>query len=302
MNDTLRDAVRRYTETYADPAGVARAPIRGLSLIRATRPSGIDYAISRPVACLVLQGVKRVSMGAQNFTFTAGDSLLITSDVPTVSQVTQASATEPYLSLIFDLDLATIAELAIEMKLAPTPHGAPIANEPSDEEVADAALRLMRLIERPAALPVLQTQALREMHYWLLVGKHGPVIRQLGWPESHAQRISRAVAMLRADFARPLPMERLADAAGMSLSSFYKRFRLATSLSPLQFQKQLRLIEARRLMLSEAMSASSAAFAVGYESVQQFSRECRRMFGLPPAQDADATRGADEHATSVSTS
>ncbi|MCI3208701.1 MULTISPECIES: AraC family transcriptional regulator [Pandoraea] len=290
MNDTLLAAVRRYTETYADPTGVARPPVRGMSLIRAARPSGIDYAISRPVVCLVLQGSKRVAMGTQMLSFSAGDSLLITSDVPTVSQITHASASEPYLSLILDLDLSAIAELAMEMKLTPTPQNAHVQVEPSDEEVADAALRLLRLVERPAALPVLQPQAWREIHYWLLVGKHGPIIRQLGWPEGHAQRIARAVATLRAEFTRPIPMERLADIAGMSLSSFYKRFRLATSLSPLQFQKQLRLIEARRLMISEAMSASSAAFAVGYESVQQFTREYKRMFGLPPQQDADLTR------------
>lgn len=290
MNDTLLDAVRRYTETYADPAGVARPPVPGMTLISAVKPSGIDYAISRPVACLVLQGSKRVSMGTQMFEFSAGESLLITSDVPTVSQITQASAAAPYLSLVIDLDLSTIAELAIEMKLAQAPHGVPVRVEPSDDEVADAALRLMRLIERPAALPVLQSQALREFHYWLLVGKHGRAIRQLGWPESHTQRISRAVALLRAEFAQPLPMERLAEAAGMSLSSFYRRFRIATSLSPLQFQKQLRLIEARRLMISEAMPAGSAAFAVGYESVQQFSREYKRMFGLSPTRDADTTR------------
>ncbi|MGF6373517.1 transcriptional regulator GlxA family with amidase domain [Paraburkholderia sp. RAU6.4a] len=109
--------------------------------------------------------------------------------------------------------------------------------EPSDSEVADAVLRLMRLIERPTALPVLQVQLVREMHYWLLVGKHGSVIRQLGWPESHAQRVARAVALLRAEFTQSLPIERLASAAGMSSSSFYQHFRAATSLSPLQFQK-----------------------------------------------------------------
>lgn len=292
MNDELLDAVRRYAEAYAGPTGVAQTPIAGLTAIRASRPSGIDYAISRPLACLVLQGSKRVTMGKQTFDFSAGDSLLIASDVPTVSQITRASAAEPYFSLVLDLDLTVIAELAVEMKLGPVADAVPVRVEPSDSEVADAALRLMRLIERPTALPVLQAQLVREMHYWLLVGKHGSVIRQLGWPDSHAQRVARAVALLRTEFAQPLPIERLASAAGMSASSFYEHFRAATSLSPLQFQKQLRLIEARRLMVSEGVSASSAAFSVGYESVQQFTREYRRMFGLPPGKDTEATRNA----------
>ena len=131
----------------------------------------------------------------------------------------------------------------------------------------------------------------RELHYWLLAGRHGAALRRLGGSEGHAQRVSRAVAVLRAEFARPLPVERLAEAAGMSPSSFHAHFRAVTSLSPLQFQKQLRLIEARRLMLSESLPASRAAFAVGYESVPQFTREYGRMFGLPPVRDVEAARG-----------
>ena len=291
-HDTLRAAVSRYAQAHASPAGVAQTPIAGLAVIRATQPTGLDYAISRPLACLVLQGNKRVALGAHAFDFTAGDSLLITADVPTVSQITRASAEQPYFSLVLDLDLAVIAELALEMKLGPVGPGAPVRIEQTDAEVADAALRLMRLVERPAALPVLQAQLVREMHYWLLAGRHGQAIRQLGWPGSGARRIARAVALLRAEFSQPLPIERLAAAAGMSPSSFHQHFRAATSLSPLQFQKQLRLIEARRLMTAEGASASSAAFAVGYESVQQFTREYRRMFGLPPGKDAEAIRGA----------
>lgn len=271
---------------------MAQTPIPGLTIVRATRPSGLDYAISRPLVCLVLQGSKQVTLGRERFGFSAGDSLLITSDVPTVSQITRASAAEPYYSLVLDLDLPAIAELALDMKLAPVAQGSPLRVEPSDAEVADAALRLMRLVERPAALPILQASLLREMYYWLLVGKHGAMIRQLGSPQGHAQRIARAVTLLRTGFAQPLPVERLASAAGMSPSSFYQHFRAATSLSPRQFQKQLRLIEARRLMTSEGMSASRAAYSVGYESVQQFTREYRRMFGLPPGKDTEAIRGS----------
>jgi AraC-like DNA-binding protein len=290
MIDTLLNAVRRYVEAYADPTGLAQTPIPGLTTIRSTAPSGLVHAISRPLVCLVLQGNKQVAMGIETFAFKAGDSLLITADVPTVSQITRASVASPYLSLVLDLEPAVIADLTMQMREVPAADGAPVRVEPTDAEVADAALRLMRLLARPASVPVLHAQLVREMHYWLLAGRHGAAIRRLGWPEGHAQRVARAVAVLRAEFMRSLPVDRLAAAAGMSASSFHHHFRAVTSLSPKQFQKQLRLIEARRLMMSEGISASSAAFAVGYESVSQFTREYSRMFGLPPIKDAKAVR------------
>jgi len=287
---TLLDAVGRYARDHAGPTGTAQAPIPGLTIVRATAPSGLDYAISRPLACLVVQGSKHVAMGAEGFAFAAGDTLLIAADVPTVSQITRASVAAPYLSLVLELDPAVIADLVTQMSAVTGADLPPVRVEPTDAEVADAALRLMRLLDRPASVPVLQAQLVREMHYWLLAGRHGAAIRRLGWPDGHARRVARAVAVLRAEFARPLPVERLAAAAGMSPSSFHQHFRAVTSLSPLQFQKQLRLIEARRLMLAEGASAASAAFAVGYESVSQFTREYGRMFGLPPVRDAKAAR------------
>ncbi|TWG88156.1 AraC-like DNA-binding protein [Cupriavidus gilardii J11] len=292
MNTDLLEAVRRYTDAYADTAGLAQTPVPGLITIRATSPSGLLYTIPRPLVCLVLQGTKLVTIGSQTFTFEAGDSMLITADVPTTSQVTRASPEAPYLSLVLDLDPAVIADLAMQIGTSSAPGGVAVRSEPTDAEVADAALRLMRLLDRPEAVPVLHAQRVRELHYWLLMGRHGAAIRELGWPEGNARRVARAVAVLREEFTKPLPMERLAAVAGMSPSSFYQHFRAVTSLSPLQFQKQLRLIEARRLMLADGMTASHAAFAVGYESVPQFTREYRRMFGVPPARDVQGVRDA----------
>ena len=288
--NALLDAVRRYAEAHAGTHGLPQTPIPGLMIMHATAPSGLVHMISRPHVCLVVQGSKRVTTGARSFVFSAGDSLLITADVPIVSQVTRASPAAPYLALALELDHAVIAGLVAEIAAAPADDPVPIRVDPTDAEVADVALRLMRLLDRPAAVPVLQAQLVREMHYWLLSGKHGAAIRRLGGPDSHAQRIARAVAVLRAEFAHPLPVERLAAVAGMSASSFHQHFRAMTSLSPLQFQKQLRLIEARRLMLAEGASASSAAFTVGYESVPQFTREYGRMFGQPPVRDMKAGR------------
>jgi len=291
MTDLLK-AVRRYAEAQADAHGIAATPIPGLSLVRAAAASDLVYAISRPLVCLVLQGSKCVTLGKQDFPFTAGDSLLITADVPTVSQITRASIAAPYYSLVLELDPAVLADLAAEMKTARTTDLAPVRVDPTDADVADAALRLMRLLDRPEALPLLQRSLLREMHYWLLAGRHGAAIRNLAWPGGHAQRVARAVAILRAQYARPLRVEDLAAEAGMSPSSFHQHFRAVTSLSPLQFQKHLRLIEARRLMLTEGAQAASAAFAVGYESVSQFTREYHRMFGAPPARSSKAARGS----------
>ncbi|MFS8037537.1 AraC family transcriptional regulator [Xanthobacter sp. AM11] len=286
----LLDAVRRHAEAHGNIQGVVPTPIPGLAIVRATMPSDLIHDILRPLVCLVLQGSKHVTVGTQGFAFCAGQSLLVTADVPTVSQITRASPAAPYFSLVLELDPAVIAGLAAEMTHAQVPDPAPVRVDPTDAEVADAALRLLRLLDRPAAVPVLSAQLIREMHYWLLAGGHGAAIRRLGWPEGQVQRVARAIAVLRAEFRHRLPVERLAAEAGMSPSTFHQHFRALTSLSPLQFQKHLRLIEARRLMLAEGASASSAAFAVGYESVPQFTREYGRLFGLSPVRDVEAAK------------
>jgi len=289
MADLLETA-RRYAEAHADLDGVAVTPFPGVAIVRQTMPTALDYAVSRPLVALLLQGSKRVTMGSDTFHFGAGESLLITADVPTVSQITRASVAAPYLSLVVDLDLAVIESLVVEMGSSPFVAGKPVRVDPTENEVADAALRLLRLLDRPASVPILQAQLVRELHFWLLSGRHGGAIRSLGVPESHAQRVGRAVKLIRENLAKPIRVEQLAHAAGMSPSSFHDHFRAVTSLSPLQFQKQLRLIEARRLMLSNGEMISNAAYAVGYESVPQFTREYGRLFGMPPARDMKAAK------------
>jgi AraC-like DNA-binding protein len=286
MSAPLREAVDRYTDAYPGADGLTATAIPSLTLVRATAPSGLVHAINRPLVCLVLQGSKHVTTGSQAFTFSGGSSLLITADVPTVSQITEASTERPYLSLVLELDTAVLVELLAHMD--GTPPAGPVhsvAVDPTETEAADTALRLMRLLDRPASIGVLQAQLVRELHYWLLLGRHGPAMRVLGWPGGHAEHIAHAVAVLRAEYARPLSIKRLAAVAGMSPSSFHLHFRGVTSLSPIQFQKQLRLIEARRLMLAEGFGAGRAAYAVGYESVPQFTREYGRMFGQSPARE-----------------
>jgi AraC-like DNA-binding protein len=290
--DQLLSVVSRHADAFADATGVASTPVPGLFSVRALAPSSLVHDVFRPLVCLVVQGSKAVTMGTREFVLSAGESMLITADVPILSRITRASRASPYYALVLELDLSLAAELAAEMKDEFIPDPAPILVASTDAEVADAAVRLMRLLDRPASIPVLQRQLVREVHYWLLAGRHGRSIRHLGWPDGNVQRIARAVAILRSDYAKPLRVERLAEAAGMSPSSFHQHFRAATSLSPMQFQKHLRLIEARRLMLSEGSSPTSASFAVGYQSVSQFTREYRRMFGLPPARGTMEARAS----------
>ncbi|WP_413043469.1 AraC family transcriptional regulator N-terminal domain-containing protein [Pseudomonas sp. YJ42] len=283
MAETLLEIVRRHTEGACARDGVASTAC-GLIAVRKTAATSLEHTLPRPLLCLVLQGSKRVSIGNQQLDYAAGDSMLITANQPMVSQIMQASASIPYLSLALDLDLCIIADLVLEMQaqaLSVKPH----EHTSTYEQVADTALRLMQLLDRPAALAMLHQQLLREIHYWLLTGMHGAAIRQLGTPDSHVHRIARSVAVLRAEYANALPAERLAAVAGMSRSSFHQHFRAVTSLTPLQFQKQLRLIEARRLIVSEGRSSSSAAFEVGYEGASHFARDYLRMFGILPGKD-----------------
>ncbi|MGX9965269.1 AraC family transcriptional regulator [Roseomonas sp. F4] len=289
MIDSLAAAARSHAERHCRD-GIAPTSIPGLTVLREMQPTALQYAISNPLIAIVLQGDKRVTMGSSSFDFGAGESLLITADVPTVSQVTRASARMPYLSLVVDLDPAIIAALVSEMGPAPGQAGQKVSVDATEAEVADAALRLMRLLERPSALPILGTSLMRELHFWLLSGRHGGAIRALGLPDGPARRIARAVAVIRKAYAGALRVEALAEAAGMSLSAFHAHFRMATSLTPLQFQKQLRLIEARRRLVAEGDTIAHAAFAVGYESVPQFTREYGRFFGQPPGRDIRALR------------
>jgi AraC-like DNA-binding protein len=290
MTDQLLDQARRYGDAHVDPNGVATTPVEGLVILRETMPTLLQYAISKPLVALVLQGGKRVTMGSRTFKFGAGESLLITTDVPTVSQITSASRVLPYYSLVLELDPAIIGDLVDQIGPAPFETNHPVRVDPTEAEIADAALRLLRLFDRPATLAVLGPQLSRELHYWLLSGRHGGGIRALGVTDSHAQRIARAVALLRSHYAERVRIEALAEAAGMSLSVFHVHFRSITSLTPLQFQKQLRLIEARRRMLSHGEAISDAAYSVGYESMPQFTREYGRMFGQPPARDRRQAR------------
>ncbi|THT98753.1 AraC family transcriptional regulator [Lampropedia puyangensis] len=284
ITDALLQLASRYADRHANADGLAATPVEGVVILREAAPSLLQYAISKPLVALVLQGGKRVTMGSHSYDFGAGESLLITMDVPTVSQITIASRAAPYYSLVMELDAAVIADLAGEMGGQPARLDQPVRVDQTESDVSEAALRLLKLLDRPSSLPVLGKQMVRELHFWLLCGQHRHAIRALGVTDSHTARIARAISILRANYTQAVSVERLAYAAGMSLSSFHAHFRSITTLTPLQFQKQLRLLEARRHMLSDGAAISQAAHCVGYESVSQFTREYTRMFGQPPAR------------------
>lgn len=294
MIESLRDAVQAYADAHADASGFAATPVEGLTLMRVRAPTGLIKVIYRPLVCLVLQGTKEVTVAATTYRFAAGQSALVSADVPAVSRIVRASPAAPYAAVAVDLDPALFREVSTQLGLRLEPGSEPpdVSVGDTDAAVAECALRLVRLLDRPEAIPVLHAALVRELHYWLLAGRHGAVVRRLAGADGSARGVARATALLRAEFDRPVAGERLAAAAGMSPSGFYQHFRAVTSLSPLQFQKQLRLIEARRLMVNDALTAGQAAFRVGYESVSQFSREYGRMFGLPPARDRSESRAA----------
>lgn len=281
MAHELKQVVQRRTDQQGEaPAGIV-TPVHGLHLVKRTSPSELEHTVEQPLMCLVLQGSKRVSLGSSAASYGAGDLMVVTGNVPTVSRISKASVAEPYLALALDLDVTVITDLVTN---APEVHSRPSTQDVRDE-LRDALRRLVLLLDRPQSFAVLKDSVVREVHHWLLLGRQGLAVRQLGSPDSHARRVARAVAILRADYAKPVSIERLATAAGMSRSGFHHHFRAITLLTPLQFQKQLRLIEARRLMVSSGKVVSQVAFDVGYESTSQFSREYTRMYGQPPTRD-----------------
>ncbi|MFN3210034.1 MAG: AraC family transcriptional regulator N-terminal domain-containing protein [Roseovarius sp.] len=276
---------RRFADAPAGPDGVADVPLPGVSVVRAVQEGKLQVAVQKPVIAMLLQGRKRVTTAHSGFEYSTGAAMVVSADIPTVSQITRASPAHPYYALVLELSPEILRELSA---LVPdrSVSACPVRVEPLAPEVMDAATRLARLFDQPKTLATLGEGIVKELHYWLLMGPHGPAIRAIGTLNSHAERIGRAVAILRRDFARPIRVSELADAAGMSEAAFHRQFRAITTLGPLQFQKQLRPIESRRLLLTEGKRVAQASQGVGYARIPQFTREYGRFFGVTPAQDA----------------
>jgi AraC-like DNA-binding protein len=242
---------------------------------------------------IVAQGDKQVLLGDESIDYGPGQSMLTTIDLPVVSHVTRASVAEPFLGMMLTLDVRSIVQMASEMD-EPRPRREDayrsISFEALDAALLDALIRLVNLLGEPALLPGLAPLIHQEVTIRLLTGPHGSQIRHLVTSGSPSQQIAKAVAWLKQNFVRALHGDELADRAHMSPSTFRQHFRALTGVSPLQYQKQLRLQEARQLMLNESLDAGSAGVRVGYESASQFSREYRRLFGAPPQRDMTRMR------------
>ena len=284
----------RRIAAYAPHDGVFDLSIPGLHASRFSRIHG-DYvhALHVPALCIIVQGAKTVIVGQEVYEYDASRMLVFSVALPVAAQVKQASYSEPYLGFRLDLDPHKIAELILKV----FPHGLPPIEErravyvaPLDANIVDAAIRLIECLAQPGDVQLLAPLVVDEILIRLLRSRIGPRVAQMGFAESSVHRLAKAISWLRANFAQPMKVEALADLAHMSVSSFHEHFKSVTTMSPLQYQKVLRLQEARRLMLSAMMDASAACQLVGYQSASQFSREYSRFFGSAPTRDIASLR------------
>ena len=272
--------------------------ISGVHVSRASRTNTeLVHATARPCVCIIAQGAKSVLLGQEVYEYDASRMLVFSVDLPVAGQVTRASHAEPYLGFRLDLDPHKVAELVLKVY----PHGMPRVQEsrgvyvaPADLRIVNAATRLMELLEHPGEAELLAPLVIEEILIRLLRSSVGLRVAQIGLTDSSAQGVAKAVSWLRENFSEPMRVEELAKLAHMSPSSFHQHFRAVTSMSPVQFQKALRLQEARRLMLSMMADAGTASTRVGYQSASQFSREYGRFFGSAPTKDIARLR---EHET-----
>lgn len=271
-------------DRYSTAAERNLQTLPGLSVYRRDAISDIEAAIYEPVMCLILQGSKVTAIGDQSVDLRPGDALLVSHDLPVVSRITRASRSEPYIALILTLDLAVVRGLFDQVADLDLPDitARSLSAWQADPAWIDPLVRYLSLMDNSTDVQVLGPACLREIHYRLLLSPIGGMLRRLLIADSHASRIATAIHMLRSGFRSPLSVTDLAQCAAMSQSSFHAHFKSVTGTTPLQYQKDLRLIEARSLLFERGQSVSEAAYAVGYESPTHFSRDYSRKYGQSP--------------------
>jgi AraC-like DNA-binding protein len=284
----LASVIERQTGTD----GNHDTAVPGLALYRASSITDHDATVYQPCLCVVAQGAKEVVVGGEPYRYDPSHSLLVSVDLPATSRVVEASPKRPCLAVRISLDLAMVGELLAENMANPSTSRPErgLAVAPVDPRLQDAVERFVALLESPQDIRPLAPMILREITYRLLMGPQGSRLRQIASAGAPAHRISKAILFIKDHFTEPLSIESLAEHVGLSSSSLHQHFKGITAMSPLQYQKRLRLQEARRLLLGESIDAAEAAYRVGYESPSQFSREYRRMFGAPPRKDVAAIR------------
>ncbi len=289
------EALRKSIARWTDKGELFTTAIPGLSLYRRDEPTGPISGMYEPSICLVAQGAKRVMLGDEEYVYDERNYLITSVHLPTVVQIVDARREKPYLGLKLKLDQREMSQLMADSNLPP-PQPRQSSRGMSTGEVTMPLLtafqRLVDLLDEPKDIPILAPVIQREIIYRLLVGDQGARLRQIASAGSQSHQISKAIDWLKGNFTQPLRIDDLATQVNMSTSTFHHHFRTLTAMSPLQYQKTLRLNEARRLMLAERLDAATAAFQVGYESPSQFSREYSRMFGAPPLRDIMELRQA----------
>ena len=273
-------------------------PLEGLLLNRASTPTRLEHSVFFPAFCVIAQGRKEILLGDSRYWYEPAHYLIATAEVPIASRITEASPERPYLNVILKLDSRLVSSVMVEAG-----HGAPhsqslvtaIDVSPLDAGLLDAVVRLITLLSSPSDAYFLAPMVMREIVYRLLKGAQRGRLAHIATLGSNTQRITEAITRLRDEFNQPLRIEEVARELGMSVSGFHHHFKSLTAMSPLQFQKQLRLQEARRLMLGEGLDAASAGYRVGYDDASYFNREYKKLFGAPPVRDVERLReGASE--------
>ena len=289
MQTSLAQGLSTYVKKRGGLDGLHLTSMDGLVIFKASGGDLPYHAVYRPSLCIVAQGAKRVTFEDHVLDYEVGEALVVSVEVPAVGEITRATAQDPYLALALEFDFAIMCQVMDELEHPPKPNcrvglGAFVSS--TGGPLLECAIRLVHLLEMPDALRILYPAIMREICYWLLTGPHAGDICKIVIGDSHTQRIAEAINVLRDGYSRTIRTEELASAACMGVSSFHQHFKALTSMTPLQYQKNLRLLEARRILAADGTDVASAAFQVGYESASQFSREYTRMFGIAPKRDA----------------
>lgn len=296
------DTLQRLTailDRHITVDGIASSPIPGVTLYRASAPTMPMPVVYEPTLCVIAQGRKQVMLGTTAYVYDPAKYLVASVDMAVTGAVVEATPAQPYLSLSLDLDMALLGDLAMQYPVQLEDAEGPasgLALSDANPDVLDAVLRLAALMDSPRDIDALAPLVIREILYRMLTGSGAcsGMVRQMAQANSRLNQIAKAIVWLRANYNGACRIDDIADIAGMSRSTFHAHFKAVTSMTPLAFRSRLRLQEARRLMVSEAMDAAGAGFRVGYESPSQFSRDYVRMFGLPPAKDAVQLRKSSE--------
>ncbi|WXH27010.1 HTH-type transcriptional activator RhaS [Myxococcus stipitatus] len=281
-------ALAALMKRHVPTDGIHATAIPQLVLIRASEPTTPLHALHAPALCIVAQGRKQVLLANELYVYGTAQCLVASVDLPVTGQIVEASSSRPYLCFRLDLEPGQLGDMMMEAALDVSPTkglARGLALGPVGAPLLDAATRLVRLLDTPRDIPVLAPLFIREILYRLLADDHTAKLRRIAMADARLHSVTRAIHWLKEHYAAPMRIEQLARTVHMSPSALHAHFKSVTSMSPLQYQKQLRLQEARRLMLAHPMDAAMAGHSVGYESPSQFSREYSRMFGAPPSRD-----------------